>query len=173
MRKTTTYAFILFWLGLMVFGSGCAFAPKAGLQPKGEEPRGEKEEVEQVEDFDPLSLNDDDILTPEAKGAAEEVEGERPKIGSETEESERIEQVQGYRVQIFVSSNRENAQKILAEAEQIFPEGVYLKYDAPYYKVRIGNCLTRREADLLQEKAVRHGYRDAWVIRSLVAPGKE
>jgi hypothetical protein len=61
----------------------------------------------------------------------------------------------------------------VAEAEAIFPGEVYLQYDAPYYKVRVGNCLTRREGDLLQERAVRRGYRDAWVVRSLVSPRQE
>jgi len=119
-------------------------------------------------------LDDDDIFTPEPTdltGPGEEANS--PAVVPATEEAKEVEQVQGYRIQIFVSSNLESAQRIMAEAEEIFPHEVYLQYDAPYYKIRVGNCLTRREGDLLREKAVRHGYRDAWVVRSLVAPIKE
>ena len=99
--------------------------------------------------------------------------GAYPQEFHKFEKPQELEQVQGYRVQVFVSSNRENAQKIKVEAEEIFPERVYVPYDAPYYKVRVGDCLTRREAELLLEKAVRHGYRDAWVVRTLVNQLKE
>ena len=158
---------------LFMLGSGCAFAPKAKFGPQKEEA---KETVEQVEDFDPLAL-DEELEKPsdsEAQtGTGDLQDHEQPAITSDTLVQKDVEGVQGYRVQIFVSSNMESAQKIVAEAEEIFPKEVYLQYDAPYYKIRIGNCLTRREGDLLKERAVRRGYRDAWVVRSLVYPTQE
>jgi len=177
MVKTSRHVFLFLFFVLTVFGSRCAFAPKPQFGPQEEDVRREGEEVEQVEDFDPLSLDDDDVAEAESdktsRTTAEEAVKAPPDIAPVTEEPQELEQVQGYRVQVFVSSNRENAQKIKVEAEEIFPERVYVPYDAPYYKVRVGDCLTRREAELLLEKAVRHGYRDAWVVRTLVNQLKE
>jgi hypothetical protein len=165
---------VVFYLALfLTLGAGCAFAPKARFGPQNEEV---EEEVEQVEDFDPLSLDEGGVQTVEEEEQTDprdQREEERPVTLPDIEEPKDSEQLQGYRVQIFVSSNLESAQRIVAEAETIFPQEVYLQYDAPYYKVRIGNCLTRREGDLLQENAIRRGYRDAWVVRSLVYPPQE
>ena len=166
-----TFLFLL--VTLLALDGGCAFAPKSKFRPKEDETKGDKKKVEQVEDFDPLSLDDDDLLLQQAKESTPIREGEREEVRGivpGTKEVKESEQVQGYRVQIFVSSSLESAQKIMAEAEEYFPTEAYLQYDAPYYKVRVGNCLTRREGDLLKEKAVRSGYRDAWVVRSLVVP---
>ena len=49
-------------------------------------------------------------------------------------------------------------------------EDVYMDYHAPYYKVRIGNCLTRYEAEQLQQLAIQKGFADAWVVRTKVKP---
>lgn len=158
---------------ILMLSAGCAFAPKAKFGPQKEEV---KDTVEQVEDFDPLTLDEEGVQPSDSEtktGTGDLLDHELPGVTSDTLEQKDIEGVQGYRVQIFVSSNMESAQKIVSEAEEIFPREVYLLYDAPYYKVRIGNCLTRREGDLLQERAVRRGYRDAWVVRSLVYPAQE
>ena len=176
MHRSALSIFILSWIVFTLVGWGCAFVPKTGFKPKEEKPPEQKEEVEQIEDFDPLSLDDDDISITEPTEPTRSQEREEeipPVVVPETEEAKEIEQVQGYRVQIFVSSSMESAQNIMAEADKIFPNEVYLQYDAPYYKVRVGNCLTRREGDLLRERAIRRGYRDAWVVRSLVAPANE
>ena len=176
MVKIVRTTSVFFLVALFILSWGCAFAPKSRLSPKEDEGKSEKEKVEQVEDFDPLSLHDDDILPAESKEQTDRGEREREVefvVSPETEETKDEEQVQGYRVQIFVSSNLGSAQKIKTEAEEFFPNEVYLQYDAPYYKIRVGNCLTRREGDLLKERAVRHGYRDAWVVRSLVTPSED
>ena len=171
MQRSITVTLILILLALMIMVWGCAFAPTSRFKPQEKDTKAETEEVEQTEDFDPLSLDDDDITVSETEKPGEPTPREReekPDVHPDTTKAEEFEQIHGYRVQIFLSSNLENAQKIREEANEIFSEEAYLKYDAPYYKVRIGDCLTRREADLLREKAVRHGYKDAWVVRALV-----
>ena len=155
MQRSMTVTAIRILLALVIVGSGCAFAPSSRFKSQEKEAKGETEEVEQAEDFDPLSLNDDDVTEPELEKPGEAT-GRETEEGSDvrpdTLNVEAFEQVQGYRVQIFLSSNLENAQKIVEEAHGVFSEQAYLEYDAPYYKVRIGDCLTRREADLLREK---------------------
>lgn len=77
-------------------------------------------------------------------------------------------QTPGYRVQIFASSDRTKAESAAAEARQRFSEPVYIEFETPLYKVRVGDCATRHEADLLKEKAGTQGYDGAWVAESQV-----
>jgi cell division septation protein DedD len=74
----------------------------------------------------------------------------------------------GYRVQIFASSERRRAEEIAASARTRFPDAVYVEYDAPLYKVRIGDCVTRHEADTLKEQAFSLGYEGPWVAETMI-----
>jgi len=77
-------------------------------------------------------------------------------------------QTPGYRVQIFASSDRNRAESAAAEARQRFAEPVYIEFEAPLYKVRVGDCATRHEADTLKERAGAQGYDGAWVAETQV-----
>lgn len=70
-----------------------------------------------------------------------------------------------YRLQIFTSRLYTEASREKAIAEEIFNLPVYLDYEVPYYKLRVGDFAARGEAeDMLPEiKAI--GYRNAWVAR--------
>lgn len=73
-----------------------------------------------------------------------------------------------YRVQVFTSRLYTEASREKAIAEEIFNLPVYLDYEVPYYKLRVGDFTTRGEAeDMLPEiKAI--GYRNAWVARVIL-----
>jgi hypothetical protein len=76
----------------------------------------------------------------------------------------------GFRIQIFASSTENNASRVADDAKTSFPEYVYVEYVPPYYKVRIGDCLTREDAEILKNKALRLGYRGAFVIETMITP---
>jgi len=79
------------------------------------------------------------------------------------------EEMDGFRVQICAISDEERAKQVQRDAIiQFIDEEVYLEYHAPYYKVRIGNCLTRFDAEQLQELAMQKGFQDAWVVKTKV-----
>jgi len=122
------------------------------------------------EEFDPLSLDDDDVLAElrqalRAKKDTAVVPSEGPALPDTSEE---VEYVQGYRVQIFASTDPQAAKRMKEEAGGIFKEGVYVEFEAPYYKVRIGDCLTPVEAEALLRKVQREGYRGSFVVRTAV-----
>jgi len=75
-------------------------------------------------------------------------------------------QVLGFRVQIFASSTEKGAQKVAQDAKSAFTEAVYVDYEVPYYKVRIGDCLTRGEARELRKRAIQLGYRGAFIVET-------
>ena len=74
----------------------------------------------------------------------------------------------GYRVQIFASSEEPRAKEVASEARSRLGEPVYVVYEAPLYKVRVGDCVTRAEADALKERAVGQGFDGAWVAETMV-----
>ena len=74
------------------------------------------------------------------------------------------ETVMGYRVQVEATQNYVQAIELHNRLIIEFDEKVYLVFDAPLYKIRIGDCVSRSEAEILQNLAVRRGHSGAWVI---------
>ena len=76
---------------------------------------------------------------------------------------------QGFRVQIFASSSIDeaNAAKAVAE-EKAIRDSIYIVYDPPVYKVRVGDYATRFEANQHLTRLVNIGYPDAWVVADRV-----
>jgi hypothetical protein len=76
----------------------------------------------------------------------------------------------GFRVQIFASNTEENASRVATDAREVFTDPVYIEYVAPYYKVRVGDYLTREEIESLKNKALGLGYRGAFIVETMVTP---
>ena len=76
----------------------------------------------------------------------------------------------GFRVQIHAFSSRAGADAAAEKARLRFPERVYVDYVVPYYKVRVGDCVTRAEADMLKARARQFGYTDAFIVETMVKP---
>ena len=75
------------------------------------------------------------------------------------------ELIQGYRVQIFATSSYDDATNMKETVEAQFPdEWFYLVYDAPTYKLRVGNFIERYKADRFAKTLAEKGYKDAWVV---------
>ncbi len=70
-----------------------------------------------------------------------------------------------YRVQIFTSRLYTEAGRERQLAEEIFNLPIYLDYEVPYYKLRVGDFLTRDEAENMLAEIKSIGYRNAWVAR--------
>lgn len=71
----------------------------------------------------------------------------------------------GFRVQVNFTENVEQANKIKDEVSAILADQpVYVVFETPYYKVRVGNFLTRPEANLTLRTLVERGYKDAWIV---------
>lgn len=125
------------------------------------------------ESFDPLKLNE-----PRDKFFQEESQQEiRRKLRQESrplpaQEPDTAEQKPGYRVQLLATPNYQEADSLLSDVREQFEAEAraYLIYDSPNYKIRIGNCESRSEAEELQSVAKQMGYRYAWIVRSTIFP---
>lgn len=78
----------------------------------------------------------------------------------------------GFRVQIYSSSDIDEANAIKTAAESTFTgERFYIVYDPPMYKVRAGDFPSRHEADRFARVLREGGYNDAWIVPDRVARG--
>jgi len=121
------------------------------------------------ENFDPMKLDREEIQIQRTKNTATRSDNIDKLLQQSDGGEQATADVVGFRVQICAVSDEQKARAIQQEAILNFiDENIYLKYDAPYYKVRIGDFVTRREAEQLQKLAVARGFNDAWVVRTKI-----
>ena len=76
--------------------------------------------------------------------------------------------VKGYRVQVAISENQEDLIDIKDNLEKVIKEKIYIQFELPNYKLRVGNFSSRKKAELYRNKIARLGYRSSWVIPTLI-----
>jgi len=75
----------------------------------------------------------------------------------------------GYKVQVFATDDYFLADSIYRQVAQVFTgQAVEKVFHLPNYKIRVGNCLTREEAEKLLARAYELRYPDAWIVRTLI-----
>jgi hypothetical protein len=102
-------------------------------------------------------------------------DGKAPTTLRSSEDSSLIKEeiVQGFRIQLFSSSNIDEATAIKNDAAPKFiSDSIYVVFDAPVYKVRVGDFINRYEANQRLPEFVAQGYRDAWVVPDRVLQRK-
>ncbi len=166
MKSFTAYIY-LFILVLLILGCSTT----RSLMSESEVTKDEEKKSGIVNEFfDPLILNDEDLKvkkTISIKSQSDQMEQDLSRPDTSYQKSETVP---GYRVQICAVSEEDQAKQVQRDAILKFiDQDVYLIYDAPYYKVRVGNCLTRYEADKLQQLAIEKSFDDAWVVRTNIA----
>ena len=59
--------------------------------------------------------------------------------------------VDGWRVQIMFKTKKKEIQQLKIAFMKLYPQiPAYLEYEAPYYRLRVGNCRTKLEAIKIQ-----------------------
>ena len=93
-----------------------------------------------------------------------------PSAGQEEETGETITHkiIEGYRIQLFSGREEWIAKKIEAGLKVKYLEKVYLIYEAPFYKVRIGDFRNRDNAVRFCRQMREDGYREGWVVKSII-----
>lgn len=76
--------------------------------------------------------------------------------------------VTGYRVQVFASRDREIATREAQRLRGRVGEPVYVEWDDPWYKVRVGDFTERGVAESLRARLVAEGYAEAWIAATSI-----
>ncbi len=157
-------------LVLMFIVNGCSSSGQMVKPIENPVPRSEKAGIIN-ENFNPSLPDENELeikktISPESKS-----DNIDDLLFQSSEKAVLPEQADGFRIQICAVSDEEKAKQVQRDAIfQFLNEEVYLDYHAPYYKVRIGNCLTRYEAEQLQQIVMKKGFADAWVVRAMIKP---
>lgn len=127
--------------------------------------------------FDPLEMPEDREVVPVKYPKSGEITGQGAFVESEAgvldtalysgaDAAGDVDTLghQAFRVQLFTSKVYGDARYAHRVAEEVFDRPVFLDYEVPYYKLRVGNFADREAAEeyLLRVKAA--GYTDAWVV---------
>jgi len=153
-----------------LFFAGCATTKKTVSRP----PQAKTTGI--VEDFDPMSLTDDHFKIPPKTETVSTTSpadtlaaASKNPAAPSVQKRVRTVKVPGYRIQIAAVSNQQDAMNIQREAMLKFEDvNVYLVFEPPFYKVRIGDFERRFDAEEYQRKAIAAGYRDAWIVRTTI-----
>lgn len=76
----------------------------------------------------------------------------------------------GFRIQLFASSTEKNASRVADDTRASFTQNVYIQHIPPYYKVRVGDFLTKEEAQVVKQQAMQMGYRGAFIVETMISP---
>ncbi len=142
----------LFQIVLLVLMAACA-SPNRSIAPPV---------PAASEDFDPQSLNDDDLVLKPPAGA------ETPDADQSAEAAPATVQIDGFRAQIAVVSSLERAEKVKNEAVARLgaPVYVYRDPDTGLHKIQVGNGRTAAEVESLRQRAKNQGYPEAFIVRT-------
>ena len=81
-----------------------------------------------------------------------------------------ITEIEGFRVQVFATQDRAKADKLQKELASKFKENIYIIFEAPNYKLRIGDFLDRDRAEILRRELAASGYPSSWILRTKIQP---
>ena len=154
------------FLFLVIFLFSCSSSRKT---IKEESPEKKTEQLD--ESFDPLTLNDDNIKFHEGSQSSSDQELPSPIDNTQKTFNEQNRLVDGFRVQLFATKDIESATVAKKEAEFVFTDDsvkLYIEFDSPYYKLRIGDFQNRDNAEAFREIAREKGYSSSWIVKTKV-----
>tara|TARA_Y100000389_G_scaffold45645_2_gene40473 strand:- start:6191 stop:6604 length:414 start_codon:yes stop_codon:yes gene_type:complete len=85
-----------------------------------------------------------------------------------SEDSILINTIKGYRIQVAISQDEMDLVLIEEKLKTVIKEKIYIKFELPNYKLRIGNFDSRKKAESYRKKIINLGYRSAWVVPTLI-----
>jgi len=135
-----------------------------GQQPS--KPEGQKEMKKPLSEYeatlDPTQYDEDvEVVVKKKEEEKPVTELQIPKDSTVVQETSQV----GFRIQLYSTSSIDEAMNmktnILAKLPQ---DSVYIVYDPPVYKIRLGDFPTRYEASIKLPSIVNMGYADAWIV---------
>ena len=121
-------------------------------------------------DFNPQLLNDPEPQWPQIMNPLSSLDSKT--ISNSTSDSLLFD-IEGFRVQVFATQDRNKAENVKKDLEIVIGEAVYIIFEAPNYKVRIGNFLDRDGAEKLRQELVKQNFPSSWIVRTRIQPESE
>lgn len=110
----------------------------------------------------------DVVETPVTEPEIDVEEAEAPVDTTPPAPTPKATHIDGFRVQVFASAGRDIAEGARRLAEARLHASAYVEEGAGLFKVRVGNCRTREQAEKLLEKCRSGNYPDAWIVATKI-----
>ena len=78
--------------------------------------------------------------------------------------------IEGFRVQILATKELAKAEQLQKNLSNILNQKIYIVFEAPNYKVRVGNFIDRNKAEVFRKNILNKGYTSSWIIRTRIEP---
>jgi cell division protein FtsN len=99
----------------------------------------------------------------------EESEEETPIFEEEIiQETKEPKKMLGYRIQIGAFKNKTAAEQEANRARLILDKEVYIDYIIPYYKLRVGNFLSKSDAVSNLNQVLNKGFKGAFIVETTI-----
>lgn len=144
----------------------CSSSNPDTTEQQKSKPEGQKEMKKPLSEYEATldpSQYDEDVEVVVKQKAAEKPASELqiPKDSTVVQETSQL----GFRIQLYSTSSIDEAMNMKVNFISKFPgDSVYVVYDPPVYKVRIGDFPSRYEASIKLPSIVNMGYADAWIV---------
>lgn len=77
--------------------------------------------------------------------------------------------VQGFRIQVINTTDRGAAIQAKTKVYRLYPElKAYLLYQAPYFRLRVGNFTNRKDAETYQNKLSKEFKQNLFIVNDVV-----
>ncbi|ULQ56624.1 SPOR domain-containing protein [Flavihumibacter rivuli] len=77
--------------------------------------------------------------------------------------------VSGFRIQVINTTDRNAAISAKTRVYKLFPElKAYLMYQSPYFRLRVGNFKTRKEAEEYQRQLAREFKNNVYIVNDVI-----
>ena len=158
----------LYLLFIIIVGFNCATQQKAVVENEPEEEAADSV----VEGFEPLSMLKDDVEIPPPTFEIKKIDY-KDLLPTDLRMLDSVsisidEMAPGFRVQIGLFQKVTFAIEKRERAYSIFEEEVYMDFAAPFHRVKVGDCLTRKDAMTLLQKVRKNGFPDAFITPTRV-----
>jgi len=179
MKRSQVLCAVILCVSLVML-IGCGFVGKnASQQPQ----------VSPGEDIDPFDYGDEftgyrsagrtTLQSPRTGGVQEEQKpSSMPDTGTSETSNGRAEpgtqvesltsEVYGYRIQIGIDESKDDMEELAEYARSRIDLSVYLEFEAPFYRVRVGDFKIRAEAEKYVKILKNKGFKDSlWVFSKI------
>jgi hypothetical protein len=120
--------------------------------------------------FDPLGFaGDDSVITGRNRmspAQTDTIDGSANSLNlSSQEQPNNPDDHVLFRVQVYSTKLFDDAQQYSSSIKTMFPEGVSVEYQMPYYKVQVGQFNNSADGQSFLEKVKQLGFENAWLVR--------
>ena len=76
--------------------------------------------------------------------------------------------INGFRIQVYETSSSEKVNSVLRKYKKKMVDSLYVKFEAPLYKIQYGNFSKKYEAENVKKKLRQKGFKNIWIVRSRI-----